>query len=251
MRYYSLLFLLGNLLIIVNPCFADIGFQKIPISSIDSYKYPIYKDMLEYKTEAKKFSDSIYSIDLDIDGKHSINLGDQLQSKEIAEIQKNKFVYLEIQDSSKRLCRLKVLESVINDLYLINKNIKEVPSGFALADVRDIILVGSSKQIEKNNVYVVLSKSGKNSVQYFLAQFQPGKSAKDFLAEFSLKKGDIVYIKEDLLSPYIDFLLDNGKYISAAVRVSAVNNESDHISDTELKDSVVKAMTFNSIFQRR
>jgi hypothetical protein len=172
-------FLLIFLLIIVNPCFADIGSQKNQISSPDSYKYPIYKDILDYKTEAKKF----------IDAKHTINLGDQSQSKEI-------------------------------------------PSGFALADVRDVVLVGSSKQIEKNSVYVVLSKSGKNS-------------------DLSLKKGDTVYIKEDLLSPYIDFLLGNGKYISAAARVSAANNDSDHISDTELKNSIVKAMTFNSIFQRR
>ena len=191
-------FLLISLLIIVNPCFADIGSQKNQISSPDSYKYPIYKDILDYKTEAKKF----------IDAKHSINLGDQSQSKEI-------------------------------------------PLGFALVEVRDVVLVGSSKQIEKNSVYVVLSKSGKDSVQYFLAQFQPGKKAKDFLAELSLKKGDTVYIKEDLLSPYIDFLLGNGKYISAAARVSASNNDSNHISDTELKESIVKAMTFNSIFQRR
>ena len=191
-------FLLISLLIIVNPCFADIGSQKNQISSPDSYKYPIYKDILDYKTEAKKF----------IDAKHSINLGDQSQSKEI-------------------------------------------PLGFALVEVRDVVLVGSSKQIEKNSVYVVLSKSGKDSVQYFLAQFQPGKKAQDFLAELSLKKGDTVYIKEDLLSPYIDFLLGNGKYISAAARVSASNNDSNHISDTELKESIVKAMTFNSIFQRR
>jgi hypothetical protein len=191
-------FLLIFLLIIVNPCFADTGSQKNQISSPDSYKYPIYKDILDYKTEAKQF----------IDAKHSINLGDQSQSKEI-------------------------------------------PPGFALADVRDVVLVGSSKQIEKNSVYVVLSKSAKDSVQYFLAQFQPGKNAQDFLAELSLKKGDTVYIKEDLLSPYIDFLLGNGKYISAAARVSASNNDSDHISDTELKNSIVKAMTFNSIFQRR
>lgn len=191
-------FLLISLLIIVNPCFADIGSQKNQISSPDSYKYPIYKDILDYKTEAKKF----------IDAKHTINLGDQSQSKEI-------------------------------------------PSGFALAEVRDVVLVGSSKQIEKNSVYVVLSKSGKDSVQYFLAQFQPRKNAQDFLTELSLKKADTVYIKEDLLSPYIDFLLGNGKYISAAARVSASNNDSDHISDTELKNSIVKAMTFNSIFQRR
>ena len=191
-------FLLISLLIIVNPCFADIGSQKNQISSPDSYKYPIYKDILDYKTEAKKF----------IDAKHSINLGDQSQRKEI-------------------------------------------PLGFALVEVRDVVLVGSSKQIEKNSVYVVLSKSGKDSVQYFLAQFQPGKKAQDFLAELSLKKGDTVYIKEDLLSPYIDFLLGNGKYISAAARVSASNNDSNHISDTELKESIVKAMTFNSIFQRR
>ena len=191
-------FLLISLLIIVNPCFADIGSQKNQISSPDSYKYPIYKDILDYKTEAKKF----------IDAKHSINLGDQSQRKEI-------------------------------------------PLGFALVEVRDVVLVGSSKQIEKNSVYVVLSKSGKDSVQYFLAQFQLGKNAQDFLAELSLKKGDTVYIKEDLLSPYIDFLLGNGKYISAAARVSASNNDSNHISDTELKESIVKAMTFNSIFQRR
>jgi hypothetical protein len=191
-------FLLIFLLIIVNPCFADTGSQKNQISSPDSYKYPVYKDILDYKTEAKKF----------IDAKHSINLGDQSQSKEI-------------------------------------------PPGFALADVRDVVLVGSSKQIEKNSVYVVLSKSGKASVQYFLAQFQPGKNAQDFLAELSLKKGDTIYIKEDLLSPYIDFLIGNGKSISAAARVSAANNDSDHISDTELKNSIVKAMTFNSIFQRR
>jgi hypothetical protein len=186
------------LLIIVNPCFADTGSQKNQISNLDSYKYPIYEDILDYKTEAKKF----------IDAKQSINLGDQSQNKEI-------------------------------------------PPGFALADVRDVVLVGSAKQIEKNSVYVVLSKSGKNSVQYFLAQFKSGKNAQDFLTELSLKKGDTVYIKEDLLSPHIDFLLGNGKYISAAARVSAVNNESDHISDTELKDSIVKVMIVNSIFQRR
>ena len=46
-------------------------------------------------------------------------------------------------------------------------------------------------------------------------------------------------------------VLGNGKYISAAARVSASNNDSNHISDTELKESIVKAMTFNSIFQRR
>ena len=87
------------LLIIVNPCFADTGSQKNQISNLDSYKYPIYEDILDYKTEAKKF----------IDAKHSINLGDQLQNKEI-------------------------------------------PPGFALADVRDVVLVGSAKQIEKNSV---------------------------------------------------------------------------------------------------
>jgi hypothetical protein len=186
------------LLIIVNPCFANTESQKNQISSPDSYKYPIYKDILDYKTEAKQF----------IDAKHSTNLGDQSQNKEI-------------------------------------------PPGFALADVRDVVLVGSAKQIEKNSVYVVLSKSAKDSVQYFLAQFKSGKNAQDFLTELSLKKGDTVYIKEDLLSPHIDFLLGNGKYISAAARVSAVNNKSDHISDTELKDSIVKVMIVNSIFQRR
>ena len=163
----------------------------------EKYK-EIKKEYIRFcKAKAKKF----------IDAKHSINLGDQSQRKEI-------------------------------------------PLGFALVEVRDVVLVGSSKQIEKNSVYVVLSKSGKDSVQYFLAQFQPGKKAQDFLAELSLKKGDTVYIKEDLLSPYIDFLLGNGKYISAAARVSASNNDSNHISDTELKESIVKAMTFNSIFQR-
>lgn len=238
------------LLTIANPSFAGIKFQEIPIRNLDSYKYPIYNDVLDYKKEAKKFSDSIYSIDLDINGKHRINFGDQLQSQEIAAIQKNKFVQLEIQDGSKKLCKLKILESVKN-VYLINKNIKEIPSGFALAQVRDVILVGSAKQIEKNNIYVVLSKSSNNSVQYFLAQFKSGKNARDFLTKLGLKKGDTVHIKEDLLSPDIDFLVDSDSYITAATRVSAVNNDSNQISGIELKDSIVKAMIFNSIFQKR
>jgi len=62
---------------------------KLPVLEFESL-------ILDYKTEAKKI----------IDAKHTINLGEQSQSKEI-------------------------------------------PSGFALAEVRDVVLVGSSKQIEK------------------------------------------------------------------------------------------------------
>jgi hypothetical protein len=247
----SFLLVLIFLLTIANPSFAAIKFQEIRITNLDSHKYPIYNDVLDYKKEAKESSDSIYSIDLDINGKHRINFGDQLQSQEIAAIQKNKFVQLEIQDGSKELYKLKILESIVKDLYLINKNIKKIPSGFALAQVRDVILVGSAKQIEKNNIYVVLSKSSNNSVQYLLAQFKSGKNARDFLTKLSLKKGDTVHIKEDLLSPDIDFLVDSDSYISAATRVSAVNNSSNQISDVELKDSIVQAMMFNSIFQKR
>ena len=149
-----------------------------------------------------------------------------------------------------KVCEFKGAKSQIADLKLQLSQNSQPEKASIKVDVRDVFLVGSSKKVSENNLYLVLSKYENESNEYYLAEFPKGEAVEEFLQKLNLKPGQTTYIKKEFTSKVMEIFTNENQSLKVMSKIHGTKNIAKPISMEELKASIAQSMGLSAIFSR-
>lgn len=226
------------------------GFNKVEILDLKAHKYPIYKSVQDYNKQPKKYSEELYTAEFDLDKKYQINFENKLRDADIKAINKTKSIDIKVTNPAHKVCEFKGAKSQIADLKLQLSQNSQPEKASIKVDVRDVFLVGSSKKVSENNLYLVLSKYENESNEYYLAEFPKGEAVEEFLQKLNLKPGQTTYIKKEFTSKVMEIFTNENQSLKVMSKIHGTKNIAKPISMEELKASIAQSMGLSAIFSR-